>query len=204
MKIYTFDAAALEDDALFDEYMKNVSPFRRRKIRSMKLRQGKNLSLGAGAAIDLGLRDYGLREKDMEYGRNQYGKPCFTGHPEIYFNVSHSGTMAIAVFSDRPVGCDIEKIREANLKIAERFFCREEYIYILSQPDRDFAFWRLWTLKESFVKAIGTGIGLPLDSFCMSLSGDKAEILQKTDEHDYSFFEYTAEDYRIAVCERIK
>ena len=204
IKIYTFNAAVLEDDTVFDQYLKDASPFRRRKIESLRTRRDKNLSLGATIAIDLGLRDYGLRERDMEYDKNPYGKPYFKDYPEIYFNVSHSAATALAAFSNRPVGCDIEKMREANLKVAERFFHAEEKKYILSLTDPAPAFWRLWTLKESFLKALGTGMGVPMNSFRISLQGDRAEVFQTVDEHEYSFYEYTKDNYRIAVCETLQ
>lgn len=204
IKTYTFNTAFLEDDTLFDEYMLNISPSRRQKIESLRFRCDKNLSLGAAITIDLGLRKYNLREKDMKYGKNQYGKPYFMDHPEIHFNISHSGTMAVAVFSDRPVGCDIERIQSANFKIAKRFFCQEENQYIMSQSDPHLAFWRMWTLKESFLKAKGTGIGVPMNSFRMCLTDDKAEVFQANDHHEYSFTEYTTDGYRIAVCEIVK
>lgn len=199
--IYTFNTVVLDDDTLYEEYVKDVSPFRRQKIESLRLRRDKNLSLGAAIATDLGLREYGLRERDMRQSKNQYGKPYFKDYPEIHFNVSHSGTMALAVFSDKPVGCDIEKMREANFKVAERFFCRSENQYIRSQSDPDLAFWRLWTLKESFLKALGTGIGIPMDSFLINVKDDKATVIQSLDDYEYSFSEYADNGYRIAVCE---
>ena len=200
-KIYTFNTVVLNDDALFDEYFRQASPYRRGKIEALRFRKDKNLSLGAAAAMDMGLGEYGLRERDMQYCKNQCGKPCFAEHPEIYFNISHSETMALAVFSDRPVGCDIEKIREANFKLAERFLCPEENRYILSEADPELAFWRVWTLKESFLKALGTGIGTPMNSFCIKLTEAGAEVIQTIDENEYSFTEYMKDGYRIAVCE---
>ena len=204
IKVFTFNTSVLEDDELFDEYMRDMSACRRQKIEAQRSRRNQILSLGAGVAIDMGLREYGLRERDMEYAENRYGKPCFKNCPEIHFNVSHSGNMAVAAFSDGPVGCDVEKIRDANLKIAERFFCREEYQYILAQSDPGLAFWRIWTLKESFLKAIGTGIGIPMNNFRLNLMEDRAKVLQTIDGHDYAFVEYTEDGYRIAVCEQIK
>ena len=203
IKIFTFNASVLEDEALFEKYLKKVSPYRLEKIRSLKFKRDKMLSLAASIAIDKGLNEYSLFEKDMTYEKNKYGKPYFAPFPDIHFSLSHSGTMAIAAFSDREVGCDIEKLRSVDLKIAERFFCPEEKQYINSHTDPCFAFLRLWTLKESFLKALGLGLSRPLDSFCINISGDKAENLKTEDGHEYSFFEQTLDDHRIAACEII-
>ncbi|KAA0800298.1 hypothetical protein DN406_04030 [Bacillus sp. BB56-3] len=64
-------------------------------------------------------------------------------------------------------GGDIERIRGINLKIAERFFSNEEYMLINSKTgyNQFLCFYEYWTLKEAFVKAIGKGLVVSLDSF---------------------------------------
>ena len=203
IKVFTFNAALLDDNSVFDEYAAKVSPYRLGKISSLKFKRDKMLSLAASIAIDKGLCEYGLCEKDMIYEKNKYGKPYFARFPDIHFSVSHSGNMAVAAFSEKEIGCDVEKLREADIKIAERFFRPEEKQYISSHRDQNFAFLRLWTLKESFLKALGTGISRPLDSFYISIADDKAKNLKTEDGHEYSFFEQTLDNYRIAVCEKI-
>ena len=78
----------------------------------------------------------------------------------------------VGVSSDCQVGCDIEKIRKAPMEIAQRHFLVTESAYIQAAPDRDKAFFTLWTLKESYMKMTGMGMSLPLDSF---------EIVRTTD-----------------------
>jgi 4'-phosphopantetheinyl transferase len=102
------------------------------------------------------------------------GKPaleCGGAH----FNLSHSGCLAaIAVAGpDCEVGIDVEQARPLTdiEQIARRFFCAEEAAEILSLPEaeRAQAFFRCWTRKEAFIKAIGDGLSLPLDSFRVSV-----------------------------------
>ena len=65
------------------------------------------------------------------------------------------------------MGADIEKVRNVNLRIAKRFFSKSECAALDAQEDslkkRDL--FRIWTLKESFVKAVGTGMHTALNSF---------------------------------------
>ncbi len=131
------------------------------------------------------------------------------------------------------VGCDVEEITEANMKVAKRFFTEKEYRLIMSQPDssldciqgrseigfgcsksteskstesksteskstesksteskRTEMFFRLWTLKESFLKASGHGLKKPLDSFSIDI-GDDGTIMvdQSLDKRNYIFGE---------------
>jgi 4'-phosphopantetheinyl transferase len=111
----------------------------------------------------------------IAYGSN--GKPGLTESERVKFNVSHSGALAVFAFA---VGCDIgvdvEQIHPlANLRhIAERTFCPEEAAEIMLLPEhqRDRAFFVCWTRKEAYVKAIGTGLSSPFDSFRVTLRPD--------------------------------
>jgi 4'-phosphopantetheinyl transferase len=98
---------------------------------------------------------------------NAYGKPRLE-NSEVRFNVSHSRGMAmIAVTRGREVGCDIEWIDPtfADHAIAERFFSREEAAMLrgLSEEERRTEFFRCWTRKEAFIKALGVGMSMGLD-----------------------------------------
>ena len=97
---------------------------------------------------------------------DEYGKPHLypVGLPEFHFSLSHSGDHSICAVSSGPVGADIEKIGNDKENIAERFFAEEERNYI---SDAD-SFYMIWTLKESFMKALGLGMRLPMESFTVT------------------------------------
>lgn len=62
-------------------------------------------------------------------------------------------------------------------------------------------FFRLWTLKESFVKALGKGILMPFDSFCIDFSGGEISVRQNVTSQQYFFKEYALGDgFKYAVC----
>jgi 4'-phosphopantetheinyl transferase len=117
----------------------------------------------------------------FEYG--PYGKPRLAA-PEspIRFNVSHSGDFTVfAVGSRREIGIDIER-RRATLDIgaiARRNFSRAEIealsrVRAESQVD---AFFAVWTRKESYCKALGTGLTTALDSFTVTVEPDRPPAL---------------------------
>ncbi len=178
IKVFAMTTRQLEDPEAFERYYQERSKDRREKIDRIRMPQDKRLSLAAGILLDEGLRTYGLREAEVRVCKGEYGKPYFPDFPEIHFNLSHSGSIALAVFTDREAGCDIEYRKRTNEALARRFFCRKEADWMLAAPgekEKEERFYRIWTLKESFLKATGQGLHLPLDSFCFMFRDCKSE-----------------------------
>ncbi len=100
---------------------------------------------------------------DAELAKTVLGKPYLKDWPRIQFNLSHSGAYGVCAVSDAPVGVDVEMIRPLRQDVAKRFFTKVEQGYLSAQPPEEF--FRLWTRKESFTKAVGKGLTLPMDRF---------------------------------------
>lgn len=171
MNVLYLDVDCLKDQDLFKEKLQEMSSQRKEKILSYKYDSDRRLSLGAGILLDEGLKKLGYREKYLIYSVNKQGKPYYRELPQFYFNLSHSGHYAVAVFSDMPVGVDIEekKFDKMRLGIAKRFFHEKEYSFLENVKDKKEQmelFYRIWTLKESFVKAAGGGMSIAFQSFC--------------------------------------
>jgi 4'-phosphopantetheinyl transferase len=96
------------------------------------------------------------------------GKPVLADGAAA-FNVSHSGGAVVIAIARRPIGIDVEATRRVGDRqgLAARFFHPEEARELagLADPAGAAAFLRCWTRKEAVVKALGTGIGEPLDAF---------------------------------------
>ncbi|MCD8397299.1 MAG: 4'-phosphopantetheinyl transferase superfamily protein [Lachnospiraceae bacterium] len=194
----------LTDSAAYARYYNEMSAARREKIDRLCQEKDRMLSLAAGILLDQGLQTYGLREADVRIAYGAYGKPYLPDFPDIHFSLSHSHEMAMAVFADEEAGCDIEYQKRLNEKLARRFFCPSEYAWMTQSEDLEVQkrrFYRLWTLKESFLKATGMGLHLPLDSFCFTFEGeDLCSLRQQYDDAEYTLEEYLLEGYRAAVC----
>lgn len=104
--------------------------------------------------------------------RFRYGP---NGRPECdgpRFSLSHSGDMALlAVGGAVPLGADIEAVRPIPLDVGRHSFSPGEIrsLMALPKPQRQAAFFRCWTRKEAYVKALGTGLATDLSSFSVSL-----------------------------------
>ena len=167
MKLYRIHIPKMEDPLQNQRLLELVFPERREKVIRYRMPDDRKRSLGAGIILRRILQENGLTENDLRYSENE--KPVADS---VFFNVSHAGDYVVGVSSDCQVGCDIEKIRKAPMEIAQRHFLVTESAYIQAAPDRDKAFFTLWTLKESYMKMTGMGMSLPLDSF---------EIVRTTD-----------------------
>lgn len=128
----------------------------------------------------------GAHPRDLNFAYSPHGKPSLSGVPggcDIRFNLSHSHGLAFyAVARDREVGVDLEYCRAgvAFTEIAERFFSPREVEAFRRLPEhlRREAFFKCWTRKEAFVKAVGEGLSFPLDAFDVSLTpGEPAALL---------------------------
>ena len=141
-----------------DAALAEISEQRREQAVKFKHELGQRLCVLAYQLLKQGLSEvYGIEENPVfEY--NEHGKPSIVGHPEICFNLSHCKEAAICAISDQPVGVDVESVRSFNESLVRYTMNEDEIRQIESSEDQAVAFIRLWTMKESAMKLIGTGI----------------------------------------------
>ena len=139
VKLYWLDTTILTDAAAFDTAYRMLPCWRRDKADLYLHTSDKRLSVGAGLLLQRGLADCGVSGQDAAVACGQYGKPWLPEHPEIHFNLSRAGRLAVAVFADTDVGCDVEQVRRADMELAKKFFCAGEYGYLARlQAQREF------------------------------------------------------------------
>lgn len=122
--------------------------------------------------------------KSIQFDYTQFGKPFLKknhrkGSGKIHFNVSHSDRFAlVAITEASEIGVDIEFCKEEieHIDLAKRFFTSQEYTTLKNLPptERLDAFYRCWTRKEAYIKAVGKGLSIPLNSFDVSLRVSEA------------------------------
>lgn len=143
------------------------------------------------AAYEAALADRGI-PADTPIAKTVLGKPYLKHFPGVQFNLSHSGPYGVCALSDTPVGVDVELIRPLVRDVAKRFFTETEQAWLSRRPPEEF--FRLWTRKESFTKALGKGLTLPLDSFSVL-----DEVLYHAGTAWY-FSSYPLEDGCLTLC----
>ncbi len=185
-----------------EKQIASLSLERRKKAESFVHEKDRLLSLAASLALKKGLEEYGLNEANAVIAVGEHGKPYLLEHRDLHFNLSHSEEVAMAAFADKEVGCDIEKIGRYDERIINRYFTAEERCYIEGSQDKKKAFITVWVIKESFLKAIGTGLKRSLSSFSVIPSDEgEATLRQNIDPRAWNIVTGVKDGYVWAVCE---
>jgi 4'-phosphopantetheinyl transferase len=167
--------------------------------------------LGRGFLRTLLARYLQTRPEDVSFSYGPYGKPALSAeHHSLRFNASHSHELAVYAFAQgHEVGVDLEYIKKdlATEDIARHFFSAYEVetLSTLPEAERSAAFFRCWTRKEAYIKAIGTGLSHPLDEFDVTLApGEHAALLRDHRDPDaprrWSMFNLELGDYAGALA----
>jgi 4'-phosphopantetheinyl transferase len=195
------------DPGIFEKLKTMVSEEKRKRISRFKFASDAYRTLLADIVLRYELcAKLQMRNDELRFVTNPFGKPFLDNVPSLMFNLSHSGDWVVCALDREPVGIDIEQIRPIDLDIAERYFSELEYQDLMSEKDRIKYFYDLWSLKESYVKMIGTGLSASLDSFSirktengtiqLTVHADKPELIRGA---KFAQFEMGTE-YRLSVC----
>lgn len=189
IKVFAMNVSGL--DVSDERLLRQMSAKRLEKINRLKPVNSKKQSMGAELLLKHALNS----NVPVKWETDENGK-LYVSECKFYVNLSHSGDYAVCAVSDCEVGVDVERVKTADIALAKRFFTAEEYDYIKNSAMPDDAFFETWVKKESFVKAVGKGLAIPLSSF---------SILDKTAEYEgktYRFKYYGIKDksYKLCVC----
>jgi 4'-phosphopantetheinyl transferase len=138
----------------------------------------RSYELSQGALRLLLAHSLKCEPRDIEFRFGPRGKPMLQDGSQICFNMTHSGGLALyACTVNCEIGVDVEELRDVPdlEKVASHYFSKAEAAELLSigsEIPRREAFFRCWTRKEAYIKAIGEGLYLPLDQFQVTLLPD--------------------------------
>ena len=155
----------------------------------------------------------GVAPEVFDFTENAYGKPALKQGIvplPVLFNLSHSsGMTACALTLNHDIGLDIEnRRRDIELGLADRYFTQSETAYVRNRPaaERQSAFYDIWTLKESYIKARGMGLSIDLDAFGFEIDQGiricfDASLADTAAQ--WHFFRFSpVEDYQAAIAVR--
>ncbi|MBN3036080.1 MAG: 4'-phosphopantetheinyl transferase superfamily protein [Bacteroidales bacterium] len=148
--------------------MELLPPGRRDVLSSYRHPDSQQRSLlGDIMARSILSRKLDIPVERIRIATNPKGKPSLQDHSGLHFNISHAGLWVVCGIFTGEIGIDIEKIRKTKLGVAKRFFTPAEIEWLISKPpeSRPEYFFRLWTLKESYLKYLGLGMTASLGSF---------------------------------------
>lgn len=129
----------------------------------------------ARSLISFGLlHEYGIN--DEEIVKSPLGKPRFKKERNIKLSISHCNGAVAVLLAEHEVGIDVERVRSYDRKAARRILTEEESEHLsMTTENPDALFFRYWTLKESYTKALGTGLTYPLKNISFILENDRVQ-----------------------------
>lgn len=196
-------------DKDFNQCLQVLSSYDQGRILKYIKKEDRDRALvGALLARKMAAIEQNVSIEHVEIGYADYGKPFFIVPSKLCFNISHSGQWVVCILDDYPVGIDIERIQPIDFIIAEHFFSFTEWkqLLLVESQYQLSRFYDIWTLKESYVKAIGTGFNIPFNSFSIHISSAGITVHSNSNlsgiiSQDWHFTQYSLhEDYKLSVC----
>jgi 4'-phosphopantetheinyl transferase len=190
--------------ALYDSLLGFVSDNRKLRVKRFLRREDACRSIvGEVLAKYCVGKAAGIPAKTVTFQVDSFGKPHANVERQIQFSVSHSKSWVACAVGSGPVGIDVEYMREFDSGIAERFFHPGEYAALVALPGerRRERFYDLWTIKESYIKALGKGLSLALDSFEILVENGRINMKAGEGLPVMKFKQYDlGAEYKCAVC----
>lgn len=203
-KIYYADTDIFVGNGdLIQNRLGEIDEERRERVMRARFNDVKADVLAGGLIIKAALND-ACGITDFQTRKNEFGKLYLSSHPDVFFNISHSGTKIVCAVSDVECGVDIEQVGADHkiMELSARFLSTLESNAVMMSEDPDRAFCRLWTLRESYVKMRGRGFDIGLSTLRCDFHRGKASIYEGGVLQEDAFFKEISGimGYQASVC----
>lgn len=173
-------------DPLWSAYLELLTADERKRGERYLMERDRRQFLATRALARTVLSHYAaVAAADWRFALGERGKPHIAGPPPVpplYFNLANTAGLVVCAVSlvHETLGVDVERLDRRNdlLALADRYFAPAEAtaLRVLPSADRPRRFFDYWTLKESYIKARGQGLAIPLDSFAFELTGGEVAV----------------------------
>ena len=207
--LYYTDFSGRNTEELTESCKNKIDAEQYEKAMRIRAPEARVRSLLGGLLLQGAVKEALHSEKEaislpLRYGPQ--GKPYLEEYPEIFFNLSHSGTVAICVLCDEEVGVDVQEYRKVRANVAERFFTGEEkeQLRALKADTEEYEklFFRMWSVKESYIKFTGLGMKQGLDTF--GIDWENQQIRDEESGKEVACFQEVSigglSRYAVSVC----
>jgi malonyl CoA-acyl carrier protein transacylase len=212
--LWLADYAAIDDERLHAAYRELLDPAEREQEPRFYFARDRRRYLVTRALVRTVLSRYAdVDPAAWVFTPNAYGRPeiANAGVAGLSFNISHTHSMIVlGVTRDRALGVDVEnaRAREVSLDIARHYFAPDEVAALATVPEhgQQERFFEYWTFKESYIKARGMGLSLPLDKFSFHYPDERGVALSihpelADDPSRWDLWQFRPEPgYLVAVC----
>lgn len=177
--IWYIEPESIKDLAQLNRFFQWLSPEERVQHGRLRFEKHRHTYLISHALVRQALSLITQVEPEkFSFKTNAYGKPFVAAPAQqqaVHFNLSHTeGLAAVAISRRTELGIDVENTHRQDMTqaLAEQFFAPEECHAVAqaSEHERSAKMLEFWTLKESYIKAVGMGLSIALDSFAFKLA----------------------------------
>lgn len=201
--------------AMLPAYLKLLAKDEVKRASNYKFQKDRECYVISRGILRILLGNYlAVGPDKVEFVYSEYGKPSLATNTRLKFNCSHSANLVVLGFAlGCEIGVDVEHIKTDFdvFDLAINFFSQSEIESLERRPEQLYrSFYRCWTRKEAFIKAKGSGLSFPLDSFTVSLEDDENAKLLEThwdvnEAVEWKVFSFVPmADYMSAVVVRSK
>ena len=186
-KIHIWSANLDQPENISQKYYLVLSQQEKDQADKYKVKELRDRYILSKGILKQLLADYKTCEyQEIKFEYNSFGKPCIatsSNADDICFNLSHSGNLAVFSFvKNKNIGIDVEQVQEipdmdgvVNLCFSE---FEKEWFYRISPGQKKEIFYKIWTTKEAYIKAIGKGFSFSPNRINLELNS-KNEIIFK-------------------------
>lgn len=194
VKVYYTNVNEINGDG-WEKITSQLPEHRRIKAEQKGREEDKKLSLATGYLLYFALRAEGVTDPVFEYG--ECGKPYLKGG-EIYFNLSHSGNVAVCAVARSEVGIDVQVVKPVSAKTVSGACSKKEAAFCGGDAEK---FCLLWSVKESVMKYFGKGLSLSPKRIEAAF-GNGISVAVDGKDVGLAFAQYSCENHCVVVSAR--
>ncbi|MFS1513880.1 4'-phosphopantetheinyl transferase family protein [Chengkuizengella sp. SCS-71B] len=204
MKIVAVKIDSEIEHSLYIDLLRNLPKEKQVRLNKFRNKMDADRSLLGEILIRTEIMNVtNVKNLEIVFQKNSYGKPILLNKPQLHYNITHSGNWVACAIDCSTIGIDVEKISPIDYTIADRFFSKQEIMDLTKkeEPEKLKYFFDLWTLKESYIKADGRGLSIPLDSFSIRKTNNTIKMMTENSLKEVFFKQYEIDDmYKCSVC----
>lgn len=185
-----------------------LSDEEKKGIDKIKLQGVRDKRVTSKAIVkDIISKYLGINSDQIKYSYNRFGKPVLPENinlPCLNFNISHSENLGIiALVKKNQIGVDVERLidlTDIDDIIILCFSKNEQRLFKdLEGLEKTRLFYKIWTGKEAFIKAVGKGFSFPLENISFGLNINKEIMISEISDfqenlNNWHVYNFTPEE----------
>ncbi len=205
MLVTVANLSELRKEDVFAKHFLLVSDKKQQQIANIRQGEERIRSLGAARLLQISMNSYFHTQNEYyPTAVDSMGKPYLLSHA-AQFSLSHSGMYAACVIDELPIGIDIQEMDREITDMHYKILTAQELEFLTQYPseqERQTCFFKIWSAKESYMKAIGSSMLQAKKIAVADQNGLYTSLTQATGT--FYFYHLLMEKYTLSICRKTK